>query len=82
MNDNKARRHKQSQGSSARAEKKEPARKSLLGNLNLNQDLKHALNTWDSLAEEVHHKLSPAEEQIQEVKKLLSELKTKLNEFE
>lgn len=82
MNHSKQRRHNQSSGSSVTAEKKEPARKSLFGNLNLNQDLKQALNSWDSLGEEVQHKLSPAEEQLQEVKKLLNELKTKLHEFE
>ena len=48
----------------------------------LNQDLQDALNTWDNLTEEMASKLSPEEEQLQEVKRLLSELKSKLNEFE
>lgn len=48
----------------------------------LNQDLQDALNTWDILSEEMSAKLSPEEEQLQEVKRLLSELKSKLKEFE
>lgn len=48
----------------------------------LNQDLKQALNTWETLTEEMSQKLSPEEEQLREVKRLLSELKSKLNEFE
>ncbi|KYG62483.1 hypothetical protein AZI86_16760 [Bdellovibrio bacteriovorus] len=48
----------------------------------LNQDLQDALSTWDTLTEEMSTKLSPEEEQLQEVKRLLSELKSKLNEFE
>jgi hypothetical protein len=48
----------------------------------LNSDLKQALDTWDNLTEEMSQKLSPEEEQLREVKRLLSELKSKLNEFE
>ena len=48
----------------------------------LNSDLKEALDTWDTLTEQMATKLSPEEEQLQEVKRLLSELKSKLNEFE
>lgn len=48
----------------------------------LNQDLQDALSTWDTLSEEMSTKLSPEEEQLREVKRLLSELKSKLNEFE
>lgn len=48
----------------------------------LNQDLKDALNSWETLSEEMSHKLSPEEEQLQEVKRLLSDLKSKLSEFE
>lgn len=79
---------KQSQDSSAAAEKKESQRKSLFGNLNLNQDLKKALNSWDDLSEQVvnseqiQNKVSPNEERLHEVKKLLGELKNKLSEFE
>ncbi len=48
----------------------------------LNQDLKDALNSWETLSEEMTQKVSPEEEQLREVKRLLSELKSKLNEFE
>lgn len=60
-------------------DKKESSRKSLFGNLN--QDLKQALNTWDTLSEQVVNKRSPDEEQLQEVKRLLGELQSKLKEF-
>lgn len=72
----------QSQDPSAPTEKKESSRKSLFENLNLNQDLKQALNSWDSLAEKPSTKRTHNEEQLQEMKKLLSELKSKLSEFE
>lgn len=76
---------KQTKDSSASTEKKEPSRKPLFENLNLNQDLKHALNSWDTISEtgntKVTNKRSPGEEQLQEMKKLLGELKSKLNEF-
>lgn len=69
-----------SNASSAPAEKKEPmAKKSIFGNLN--HDLKNALDTWETLTEEMTNKVSPEEEQLQEVKKLLGELKSKLKEF-
>ncbi|WII71439.1 hypothetical protein QJS83_13295 [Bdellovibrio sp. 22V] len=68
-----------SQDSSATTEKKESSRKSLFGNLN--QDLKQALDSWDVLSEQMSNKLSPDEEQLLEVKRLLGELKSKLNEF-
>ncbi|KHD87650.1 MAG: hypothetical protein OM95_13215 [Bdellovibrio sp. ArHS] len=55
------------------------ARKSLFGNLN--KDLTQALNTWDNLTEQMSNRVSPEEEQLQEVKRLLGELKSKLNEF-
>lgn len=61
-------------------EKKGPAKKNLFGNLN--KDLKDALNSWDSLTAEMSKKVPPDEQQLQEVKKLLGELKAKLNEFE
>ncbi len=58
---------------------KEGSRKSLFGNLN--SDLQSALNTWEVLTEQMANKMSPEEEQLQEVKKLLGELKSKLAEF-
>ncbi|WP_347358409.1 hypothetical protein [Bdellovibrio sp.] len=62
------------------SEKKETvSKKSLFGNLN--SDLKQALNTWETLTEEMTNKVSPDEEQLHEVKRLLGELKSKLNEF-
>lgn len=76
-----AKQQNQRQDPSASTEKKESSRKPLFRKLNLNQDLKQALHSWDSVSEEVQNKKSPDEEQLQEVKKLLSELKSKLNEF-
>lgn len=74
---------KQSLDSSASTEKKESQRKSLFGNLNLNQDLKQALNSWDDLSgQPVTKKVAPEQEKLTEVKKLLGELKNKLSEFE
>lgn len=61
-------------------EKKPQTRRSLLGSLN--NDLKQALDTWDILTEEMATKLSPEEEQLSEVKRLLGELKSKLSQFE
>lgn len=61
-------------------EKKNPAKKKLFGSLN--KDLKDALNSWDSLTAEMAKKVPPDEQQLQEVKRLLGELKSKLNEFE
>ncbi|MFV8259574.1 hypothetical protein ACNQKP_17335 [Bdellovibrio bacteriovorus] len=62
-------------------EKREPSSKKSLFS-NLNSDLKHALNTWETLTEEAANKVSPDEEQLQEVKRLLGELKSKLNQFD
>ncbi|WP_413586969.1 hypothetical protein [Bdellovibrio sp. HCB274] len=59
---------------------KETGKKSLFGNLN--SDLKKALDTWDVLTETVSHKVSPEQEQLQEVKKLLGDLKAKLAQFD
>ncbi|MGZ3772683.1 MAG: hypothetical protein ACXVCY_07455 [Pseudobdellovibrionaceae bacterium] len=73
----------QSQDSSARTDKKESSRKSLK-KLNLNQDLKEALNSFDAASEKAKPKASnrtPSDEKLQEMKKLLSELQTKLSEF-
>ncbi|WP_413560685.1 hypothetical protein [Bdellovibrio sp. HCB209] len=61
---------------------KETGKKSLFGNLN--SDLKQALDTWDVLTETMSksNKVSPEQEQLQEVKKLLGDLKAKLAQFE
>lgn len=60
---------------------KEMSRKPLLGTLNT--DLQSALNTWDVIttAEPPAKKANPGSEQLQEMKKLLGELKNKLAEF-
>lgn len=47
----------------------------------LNSELKQALDSWETLSEEVENKLSPEEEQLREVKRLLGELKDKLKQF-
>ena len=63
---------------------KENFRKSLF--INLNTDLKSAMNTWDVINEQSvqkvsTQKVSTQQEPLNEVKKLLSELKSKLAEF-
>ncbi len=55
------------------------SRKGLFGNLN--SDLKQALDTWEDLTETMAHKVSPEQEQLHEVKKLLVELKDKIKQF-
>ena len=55
-------------------------KKSLFGSLNT--ELKQALDSWDNLAQEVKTKKSPDEERLQEVKRILGELKSKLDQFE
>lgn len=55
-------------------------KKSLFGGLNM--ELRQALDSWDSLAQEVVNKKSPDEERLQEVKRILGELKSKLDQFE
>ncbi|MGZ3770350.1 MAG: hypothetical protein ACXVCP_03195 [Bdellovibrio sp.] len=83
MSDNTLEQQQPKQTQDSSTEKKESSRKSLFGrNLNLNQDLKNALNSWDSVTESVQNKVSPVQEQMTEVKKLLVELKSKLSEFE
>jgi hypothetical protein len=59
---------------------KEMGKKSLFGNLNA--DLKQALDTWDVLTETITTKVSPEQQQLQEVKKLLGDLKAKLAQFD
>ena len=61
-------------------ETKEPSAKKKLFN-NLNSDLRSALSTWENLTEEMAKKISPEEVQLLEVKRLLGELKSKLEEF-
>lgn len=61
-------------------ETRETSKKSRLGTLN--SDLRGALSSWETLTEEVANKVSPDQEQLLEVKKLLGELKSKLNQFE
>lgn len=56
-----------------------PSRKTLFSHLN--NDLKQALDTWETLTEVAGTKLSPDELQLLEVKRLLGELKSKLSEF-
>lgn len=81
MSDTLERQQPQTPDSPAPAEKKEStSRKSLFGNLN--SDLKQALNTWDTLSEEMTNKIAPDEEQLLEVKRLLGELKSKINQFD
>jgi hypothetical protein len=49
---------------------------------NLNTELKQALDSWDNLAQNVSTKKSPDEERLLEVKRILGELKSKLDQFE
>lgn len=56
------------------------SRRPLFGSLN--RDLKQALDTWEELTEQMNQRMSPEEEQMREVKRLLGELKSKLSQFE
>lgn len=47
----------------------------------INSDLKNALDTWTSLTEQTSQKMSPEEEQLREIKRILGALKDKLQEF-
>jgi len=47
----------------------------------INSDLKSSLDTWSVLNEQSANKLSPDEEQLQEIKTILGTLKDKLKEF-
>lgn len=73
----------QTADSSATSEKRETSRKSAIGGLNpeLKSALTKALGSWETLTEQVSTKKSPDEEQLEEVKRLLNELKSKINEF-
>ena len=55
-------------------------RRGLIGQ-ELKSALDEALGTWDKLTEQMSDKMSPEEEQLVEVKRLLGELKSKLKEF-
>ena len=48
----------------------------------LNSNLQDALQSWDNLTEQVAKKVSPDQAQLREVKKILSDLKSKLEEFD
>jgi|GEM_PF-3776901 hypothetical protein len=48
----------------------------------LNSDLQNALQSWDNVTEQVAKKVSPEQAQLREVKKILSDLKSKLEEFD
>ena len=48
----------------------------------LNSDLQNALQSWDNVTEQVAKKVSPDQAQLREVKKILSDLKSKLEEFD
>jgi len=48
----------------------------------INSDLKSALDTWEDLTDKMANKLSPEEEQLQEIKSILGSLKDKLKAFE
>lgn len=45
-------------------------------------ELSSALDEWKVLTKDLENKLSPEQEQIQEVKRLLGELKNKIKELE
>lgn len=67
-------------------ERKETSRKSALGGLNpeLKDALSQALGSWENVSEQTQQtpkKKSAQDERLEDVKKLLTELKNKLNEF-
>lgn len=47
----------------------------------VDSDLKAALGSWQVLTEQMADRISPDEEQLKEVKRLLGELKDKLKDF-
>ncbi len=47
----------------------------------LNQNLSTALKTWDELSLSQNSQLSPDEEQLREIKKILKDLQSRINEF-
>jgi len=74
----------QSPDSPATGEKKESSRKSAMGGLrpDLKSALSQALDSWETVTEQVINKQSPDQKQLEDVKRLLSELKSKINQFE
>lgn len=60
-------------------EGKESPKRSLFNHLN--SDLQEALNSWEVITQQMANKISPEEEQLLEVKRLLGDLKAKLKEF-
>lgn len=73
----------QPQETSPNGEKREATRKSGGGSINpeLARALSNALGSWENLSEEVKNKKAPDQEQLEEVKKILVELKSKIKEF-
>ncbi len=47
----------------------------------LNNKLSSALKTWEDVSHSVGEKLSPDEQQLQEIKKLLKDLQSRIDEF-
>jgi hypothetical protein len=70
-------------GTSPVGEKREASRKN--GSISINPDLAqaltNALDSWENLSAEVKNKKAPDQEQLDEVKKILLELKSKIKEF-
>jgi len=48
----------------------------------INNELSQALNVWDDLTKDLANKLSPEQEQVEKMKRLLGELKEKIEQFE
>ena len=73
----------ESQDSSPAGDRREPIRK--IGGSSLNPELakqlSNALGSWENVTEEVRNKKAPDQEQLEEVKKILGELKSKIKEF-
>lgn len=57
-----------------------PQRETLIRS-DLKSALDQAMNSWDRLSKEVEGKASPDQQQLNEVKRLLGELKNKLDQF-
>lgn len=47
----------------------------------IQQDLKQALDTWADLSEKYSKQATPEEEKLQEMKKLILEIKSKISEL-
>lgn len=57
-----------------------PQRETLIRS-DLKSALDHAMNSWDRLTKEVDGKPAPDQQQLNEVKRLLGELKNKIDQF-